>query len=128
MADEVQKGMEKVTDRINFAADLYRGQGDHFKNIAIKFQTGPISDENPENGVQVEDVLEIARHRISQLNERLPCKENETAMNSITSALNALNARTEARKAEGVEGTEKPHNKEKESDGDSDEKKQPELL
>lgn len=113
MAEKETNPLAKVTERIQFLGDTYRGYGDLYGHIAVKFQSGPITEENPENGVQIEDVLELGLHRLLQLDEKLSCEENKTAAEAIAVALEALNARTAKRVAEGVEGTEKAHSTEK---------------
>jgi len=97
-----------VTDRISFKGDFYQCST-MLRKLGIKFQSGPISEENPENGVQIEDVLEVAKHRILQLDERLSCDENAMAVVAIKKALEHLHDRTRARVGQGVEGTESTH-------------------
>jgi hypothetical protein len=74
----------------------------------VKFQSGPISSENPPNGCQVEDVIRIAIARLEQFQEGKYRNEyNADALISLRvalNALNALNARTADRKERGVEG------------------------
>jgi hypothetical protein len=72
--------------------------------IKIKFQKGPIP-ENGVNGLQIEDLLEIAKHRLECFQEGpFPCEENSLALNSIEGALAYLNQRTIGRRKRGVEG------------------------
>lgn len=84
---------------------------DDFVNRAgmqIKFQSGPIPAHG-ENGVQVEDVIEVAIARIRVLNNKLACRENSLAITKLEEGLLWLNKRTADRRKQGVEGTNKAH-------------------
>jgi len=56
------------------------------------------------DGTTNEEVLEMLIHRLSGLNEKFPCRENEIAINNCESALYFLNKRTSNRKLRNVEG------------------------
>lgn len=74
------------------------------ESVNIKFQKGPIQ-KNGVNGLFIEDLLEIAKHRLECFQSGpFPCEENSLALNSIVSALNYLNRRTLIRRKRGVEG------------------------
>ena len=70
----------------------------------IKFQDGVIP-ENGINGVQVDDVLEVALLRLMQLNHIKPCRENSIAITKVEEALMWLEKRTKNRELRGVEET-----------------------
>ena len=70
----------------------------------IKFQDGVIP-ENGINGVQVDDVLEVALLRLMQLNNIKPCIENSIAITKVEEALMWLEKRTKNRELRGVEET-----------------------
>lgn len=70
----------------------------------IIWQEGTIKEAGV-NGCQVEDVLEECRARLSDLSNRLPCRENSLALTKIQEAILWLNERTRERKSRGVEGT-----------------------
>lgn len=72
------------------------------------WQDGPIK-ENGVNGVQVEDVIQVAIDRIKELNQApYNCRENSLAITDLESAQNWLYRRTREREARGVEGTHTP--------------------
>ena len=70
--------------------------------LKIRWQDGPITDDNPVNGCQVEHVLQIALNRLNNLDHESPCAENHRAMASILDAIGYLNQRTHRRIAEGT--------------------------
>lgn len=84
-----------------------QGPPQHFAAI-IQFQHGPLGMTSL-NGVQSEQVLELLIKRTEALQERLPCRENELALASMSNALEWFNSRTAQREAQGVEGTEQRH-------------------
>lgn len=77
-------------------------------NLHVKFQSGPVKDHGV-NGVQVEDVLNIALDRIRFLNAKQSCRENACAITNIEQGLHWLEARTAKRQKLGVEGTQGKH-------------------
>jgi len=79
---------------------------DHDWNVLMfKLQDKPIGEAGV-NGCQVETIIEAARLIIEGLDEKVPCHENEMAINKLQSALNWLRARTKDRRIRGVEGTD----------------------
>lgn len=73
----------------------------------INFQKGPIG-ENGVNGIFIEDLLDICRHRLQCFQSgEFACRENALAMTKIEEALHWLNHRTADRQLRGVEGTSK---------------------
>ena len=69
----------------------------------IPFQKGSIK-VNGRNGVMIEELLEIAAMRITDLNGKFQCKENEEAIKLIEQAIAVLDDRTRDRIARQVEG------------------------
>lgn len=61
-------------------------------------------DGSHENGTTLEAMLDVCIQRLTDLNNRFQCKENEEALTGMRAALGALNRRTADRKARGVEG------------------------
>lgn len=57
------------------------------------------------NGTTVEEVLRIARTRLSDLNSKFASRQNALAITKIEEALHWLEDRTRERKERGVEGT-----------------------
>ena len=71
----------------------------------ISFQKGPLK-ESGQNGLFIEDLLEICRHRLQCFQAGdFACRENEMALTKIEEALHWLDHRTKYRKKRGVEGT-----------------------
>lgn len=71
----------------------------------IDFQKGPVK-ENGINGIFMEDLLQICRHRLQCFQAgAFACRENEMALAKIEEALHWLNHRTADRQTRGVEGT-----------------------
>jgi hypothetical protein len=70
----------------------------------VAFQKGSVK-EMPQNGVFMEDLLSICRHRLEcfQAGE-YACPENAEALDHIMKALEALDKRTKGRQTRGVEG------------------------
>jgi len=70
----------------------------------IKFQKGPILENNV-NGVTVESLLAICRHRLECFQAGdFGCQENADALAAIITALNRLHDRTRDRMDRQVEG------------------------
>lgn len=76
--------------------------------LKVKFQSGPIK-EHGVNGVQVEDLLNVALDRIRFLNGKQACRENACAITKIEEGLHWLEARTKKRQQLGIEGTHAKH-------------------
>lgn len=71
----------------------------------VKFQKGPVA-ENGVNGIFMEDLLQICRHRLRCFQAgNFACRENELALTKIEEALHWLDQRTKDRQARNVEGT-----------------------
>ncbi|WP_413491290.1 hypothetical protein [Brochothrix thermosphacta] len=76
------------------------------ENIKVKWQEGPIKEVGV-NGVQVNDVLEVAKNRLVELNKEFPSRENAMSITKIDEAIIWQDKRTKDREARGVEGTSK---------------------
>ena len=74
--------------------------------IQVKWQEGNVP-ENGVNGATIEEVIEVARLRIAELNAKFPCRENSLAITKLEEATHWLEARTKDRIKRGVEGQEK---------------------
>jgi len=61
-------------------------------------------DGSYENGTTLEEMLRVSFERLTDLNSRFPCLENEDALKGIAVARERLEARTKDRVARGVEG------------------------
>ena len=71
----------------------------------IQFQKGPVA-ESGKNGIFMEDLLQICRHRLQCFqNGDFACRENALALTKIEEALHWLNHRTADRQRRKVEGT-----------------------
>ena len=80
---------------------------DHDVNmISFRIQNGPIKEVG-KNGCQVEDMVAVARHIVSKLNEKFPCEENSKMLSSLDSALYWSKQRTINRQQRQVEGLSK---------------------
>jgi hypothetical protein len=71
----------------------------------ISFQKGPVN-ESGVNGIFIEDLLQICRHRLQCFQDGdFKCRENALALTKIEEALHWLDHRTKDRQQRGVEGT-----------------------
>ena len=61
-------------------------------------------DGTHEDGTTLGEMLRVCHERLSDLNSRFGCEENQKALESIAEARKWLEKRTEDRKARGVEG------------------------
>lgn len=69
----------------------------------VKFQKGPVA-ENGVNGIFMEDLLQICRHRLQCFQSgNFACRENALALTKIEEALHWLDHRTKDRQARNVE-------------------------
>ena len=85
--------------------DHAKDGAEHTAYAQIKFQKGPVA-ENGVNGIFMEDLLQICRHRLQCFQAgNFACRENELALTKIEEALHWLDHRTKDRQARGVEGT-----------------------
>ena len=76
--------------------------------MQIKFQSGFIG-KHGNNGVFLEDVIEVAIKRLRYLNGKQPCRENSVALTHLETAQLWLGKRSADRKAQGVHDTEGGH-------------------
>jgi hypothetical protein len=95
-------------DPVMLAENEQREDFVHRDCLLVKFQSGPIK-EHGVNGVQVEDLIDVALERMHTLNKKQACRENSLAITKLEEARHWLDHRTAARRAQGVEGTSKPH-------------------
>lgn len=75
------------------------------KVLDIKFQTGGTASTE-RNGIFIEDLLIIARAKLTDYNNQLPCRENQLAIDKIDEAILWLTYRKAEREHRGVYGTE----------------------
>jgi hypothetical protein len=79
------------------------------KFMTIQFQRG-LPPEVGLNGVQVEDVIELAIAKLESYQlAQLACSENEDALKSLMAAKDALKRRRQRRMLQGVFNTMTPH-------------------
>ena len=62
------------------------------------------SDGSFEEGTTLEEMLRVCFERLTDLNSRFPCLENDDALKAIKIAQGRLEDRTRDRKERGVEG------------------------
>lgn len=84
---------------------VYTVQHGMSSSTVLGFQRGGVA-LNGVNGLTNESLLAVLAHRLSYLNGKFACVENDQALEHIRSALTVLEARTSARAARGVEGKE----------------------
>ena len=77
--------------------------GEH--KVTLKFQNGGVKD-NGVNGITNEALLAVLEDRLTHLNNKFPCIQNNLAIINIKAALTILEQRTATREARGVEGKE----------------------
>jgi len=68
-----------------------------------------MDDGSYRSGITDEQLLEILIDRSEYFQTKLPCPENEIALDCLKAALRAKQYRTELRRAKGVEGTHNTH-------------------
>lgn len=73
-------------------------------SLSFTLQNGPVKEKGV-NGCQITDVIEVAKHMITELNEKFPCPENENTITFLGLALEWQKRRTTDRLNRGVEGT-----------------------
>lgn len=79
--------------------------------LRLIFQSGPVDSVYGMNGVTIESLLAVCKHRLEGFQSGpLACTENQTALDSIDIALNALRQRTIKRIAQNVAGQDINHN------------------
>lgn len=78
---------------------------DHDVNmISFRIQNGPVLEKGV-NGCQVDTLIEAAKTILEGLNQKFPCKENQSAITKLDAALAWLEERKNKRELRGVEGT-----------------------
>lgn len=76
------------------------------EGVVLQFQDGGRGLEGSVDGLTIEDLLEICRHRLQSFQtSEYACRENAIALTSIEQALLWLNYRAEDRVERGVFGT-----------------------
>ena len=95
----------RVVVNDNSDAHTYRVHSESY-TCGVQFQRGPVTLNNPVNGVTSENLLAILIDRTWKLNNRFPCRENSLAITKMEEALMWFEKRTANRKARGVEGKE----------------------
>lgn len=113
IADSEQT-QEHVVNADGFPCDshTFRGASAKFSPLIygqIKFQTGRVTEANPQNGCTIEDVLAVALDRLRTVDVRLPCAENAVAIAHIEAAIAALSLRQSRRHYQGVQGLNEAH-------------------
>lgn len=78
--------------------------GKENNTLIFKIQDGPIKEVGL-NGCQVTDMIAVAKHIISGLDDKFPCNENKMTIHYLERALEHQKLRTENREERGVEGT-----------------------
>lgn len=76
---------------------------DDKNSISFNIQNGPIKEFGV-NGVQVNEMISIAKIMIEGLNKKFPCRENSMAIEKLEESLMWLERRKKNREARGVEG------------------------
>jgi hypothetical protein len=102
------KGEKRMSEQIKSAmlVNPYRFEN---KFMTIQFQQG-LPPEVGLNGVQVEDVIEVALAKLESYQlGLLSCSENEEAMHALNVAKDALKRRRQRRMLQGVFNTMTPH-------------------
>jgi hypothetical protein len=89
------ESMDKTNDQsLQF---IYKDKDDNGKFVTVI------------DGTTNEEVLNVLINRIEYLNNKLPCRENRSALDRLKSALGWLNQRTRNREEQGVENSPLPH-------------------
>jgi hypothetical protein len=118
MALETLEGVDKINDvdiahldsaipkeeYLELIKNKFIIHGKENNTVIFKIQDGPIK-ESGLNGCQVSDMIAVAKHIISGLNDKFPCDENKVTLYHLSKALEAQEARTKNRETRGVEGT-----------------------
>ena len=74
--------------------------GEH--KVTLRFQSGGVEDKGV-NGITNEALLAVLEDRLTHLNNKFPCIQNNLAIINIKAALTILEQRTASREARGVE-------------------------
>jgi len=77
------------------------------KPVSIRFQDGPVDPKKGENGIFLEDLIDVMVMRLTafQGHKATACLQNEMALQFLNAAKHELTSRTAARKDAGVLGT-----------------------
>lgn len=73
-------------------------------STTINFQNGPVGEDKKHNGLTNEVLIQILEHRITVLNNKFKCPENDMALAALAQARAALDARTLRRIRANKEG------------------------
>ncbi len=74
--------------------------------LGFLIQDGPIKEVGL-NGCQIDTILKTCLIMLEKLNYKIPCQENDNAINHLERAIEWLEMRKQSRQARGVEGTSK---------------------
>ena len=108
--EHLLKGEGGHDHRIGTATTYYdldgNPMGGHSSLIGanIHWQDGPIG-EGGRNGAMLDEVAVAMHHRLSKLQEKFPCTENEEMLKCLENFLHWDTTRTRDRTKRGVEGT-----------------------
>lgn len=105
-ANFVEVAVDPLTSKIlkDPKEDRYAIQLPNGHETFLNFQNGHPAEGV--NGITVEALLQVALHRLTELNEALPSPFNDYGIAGIQVALDGLQARTEERLGTGIWGTE----------------------
>lgn len=73
----------------------------------VFFQDGPVR-EHGLNGIQTEDLIELALERMKIHQQQAPCPENALTIDALQTAIDLQEGRRRERQQRGVEGTSRP--------------------
>ena len=82
--------------------DMY--EKDTADHILVRFQAG-IDKEKARNGIDIDELIELALFRLRHYNSILPCRENSSAITKLQEAQFWLEHRKKEREARGIAGT-----------------------
>lgn len=72
--------------------------------ILVRFQAG-IHKEELRNGIDVDDLIELALLRVKHYNSIVPCRENSIIITKLEESLHWIDHRKKDREKRGVSGT-----------------------
>lgn len=96
--------VQNISEYLNTAEKINGIVHDDANCLFFKIQQGPIREAG-KNGVQVEDVIAVALHIVTELNNNFPCEENDMMISHLGYAVMWSKNRTANREARNVEGT-----------------------
>lgn len=82
--------------------DMY--QKDTAEHLLIRFQAG-VDKEKVRNGIDIDELIELALFRLRHYNSVVPCRENSTAITKLQEAQFWLEHRKRDREKRGITGT-----------------------